>query len=357
MLAGTRQQQTTSAHLPADEREFGAYAAMLHGGRSFDSLLKEIAMTGQMARAVRFDRYGGRDVLYVADVEIPSPDPGEVVVEVRAAGINPGEAGIRVGAMHEMFPATFPSGEGSDLAGVVTAVGPDVDGFSVGDEVLGFSFRRSSHATHTAVPVGQLIRKPPELSWEVAGSLYVVGATAYAAVRAVAPQPGETVAVSAAAGGVGSLVVQLLVLRKARVLGIAGAGNADWLRAHGVTPIAYGDGLAARLREAAPDGIDAFIDLFGPDYIQLAVDLGVAPERIETIISFQKAGEVGAKTEGSGDASTPEVLAEIADLIAAGAIDFDIAATFPLDQVADAFEELEKRHTHGKIVLLPNGSP
>jgi NADPH2:quinone reductase len=175
-------------------------------------------MTGPVARAVRFDRYGGREVLYVADIEMPSAGPGEVVVEVRAAGINPGEAGIRSGAMHEAFPATFPSGEGSDLAGVVTAVGPGVTEFSVGDEVLGFSFRRSSHATHTAVPVDQLIRKPAQLSWEVAGSLYVVGATAYAAVRAVAPQPGETVAVSAAAGGVGSLVVQLLACARRRCL-------------------------------------------------------------------------------------------------------------------------------------------
>jgi NADPH:quinone reductase len=313
-------------------------------------------MTALSARAVRFDRYGGRDVLYVEDIEMPTPGAGEVVVEVRAAGINPGEAAIRSGAMHDMFPATFPSGEGSDLAGVVTATGTGVTEFAVGDEVLGFSFQRSSHATHTVVPVDQLIRKPAQLSWEAAGSLYVVGATAYAAVRAVAPQPGETVAVSAAAGGVGSLVVQLLVLREARVLGIAGEGNAEWLRAHGVIPITYGDGLAERLREAAPNGIDAFIDLFGPDYVQLAVDLGVAPERIDTIISFQKAGEVGAKTEGSTDASTREVLTEIADLIAGGAVDLDIAATFPLDQVADAFEELERRHTHGKIVLLPNGS-
>jgi len=312
-------------------------------------------MTPTTARAVRFDRYGDRDVLYVADIEVPSPEAGEVVVEVRAAGINPGEAGIRTGALHEMFPATFPSGEGSDLAGVVTAVGPGVTEFSVGDEVLGFSFRRSSHATHTAVPVDQLIHKPPQLSWEAAGSLYVVGATAYAAVHAVDPQPGETIAVSAAAGGVGSLVVQLLALRQAVVLGIAGPGNADWLRAHGATPITYGDGLAARLREAAPNGIDAFIDLFGPDYVQLAVDLGVAPERIDTIISFQKAGEVGAKTEGSAEASTPEVLTEIADLVVSGAVDFDIAATYPLDRVADAYEELERRHTHGKIVLLPNG--
>ena len=313
-------------------------------------------MTTGVARAVRFDRYGGRDVLYVADIDIPTPGQGEVVVEIRAAGINPGEAAIRWGAMHDMFPATFPSGEGSDLAGIVTAVGPGVSDFAIGDEVLGFSFQRSSHATHAAVPVNQLIRKPPQLSWEVAGSLYVVGATAYAAVRSVAPQPGETVAVSAAAGGVGSLVVQLLVLREARVLGIAGPGNADWLQAHGVIPIAYGDGLADRLRAAAPDGIDAFIDLFGPDYVQLAVDLGVAPERIDTIISFQKAAEVGAKTEGSSEASTPEVLAELAELIASGAIEFDVAATYPLDRVADAYAELEKRHTHGKIVLLPHGS-
>lgn len=285
------------------------------------------------------------------------PARAKWVVEVRAAGINPGEAAIRTGALHDMFPATFPSGEGSDLAGVVTAVGPGVTEFAVGDEVLGFSLRRSSHATHTAVPVDQLIRKPAEMSWETAGSQYVVGVTAYAAVRAVDPQPGETVAVSAAVGGVGSLVVQLLVLRKARVLGIAGPGNFDWLRAHGVTPVAYGDGLADRLREAAPNGIDAFIDLFGPEYVQLAVDLGVAPERIDTIIAFQKAGEVGAKTEGSADASTTEVLAEMADLIVAGAIDFEVAATYPLDRVADAYEELEKRHTRGKIVLLHQDSP
>jgi NADPH:quinone reductase len=312
-------------------------------------------MTTAKARAVRFDRYGGRDVLYLADIDVPVPGDGEVLVEVRAAGINPGEAAIRVGAMHEMFPATFPSGEGSDLAGVVVDVGTGVTEFSAGDEVLGFSFRRSSHATHTVVPKDQLIHKSAQLSWEAAGSLYVAGVTAYAAVRAVAPQAGETVAVSAAAGGVGSLVVQLLALRKVRVLGIASTRNADWLRAHDVIPVEYGDGLAERLRQAAPNGIDAFIDLFGPDYVQLAVDLGVAPHRIDTIISFAKAGEVGAKTEGSAEASTAAVLAEIANLVATGAINLDIAAAYPLDQVAKAFEQLEQRHTHGKIVLLPQG--
>jgi NADPH:quinone reductase-like Zn-dependent oxidoreductase len=129
-------------------------------------------MTGAVARAVRFDRFGGSDVLYLADLDMPSPGSGEVVVEVRAAGVNPGEALIRTGALHRMFPkrfsATFPAGEGNDLAGVVASVGPEVSQFSVGDEVLGFSLRRDRHATHIAVPVAQLIRKPAQLSWEIA---------------------------------------------------------------------------------------------------------------------------------------------------------------------------------------------
>jgi NADPH2:quinone reductase len=306
-----------------------------------------------MARAVRFDQYGDRDVLYIAEVEVPVPAAGEVVVEVRAAGINPGEASIRSGALAQIFPATFPSGEGSDLAGVISAVGDGVTEFAVGDEVLGWSWRRSSQADYVAVPVTQLIPKPAGLSWEVAGSLYVVACTAYAAVRAVGAGEGDTVAVSAAAGGVGSVVVQLLRVKGATVLGIASARNHDWLTAKGVIPVDYGDGLADRLRAAAPDGIDAFIDLFGPDYVQLAVDLGVARDRVETIIARQKAQELGTKNEGSGDASTTGVLAEMAALVASGQIEIPIAATYPLDKVRDAYAELEQRHTHGKIVLIP----
>jgi len=305
-----------------------------------------------MARAVRFDHYGDRDVLYIADVEVPEPAPGEVLVEVRAASINPGETAIRTGALDAMFPATFPSGEGSDLAGVISAVGDGVSEFAAGDEVLGWSWRRSSHAEYVSVPVTQLIRKPPELSWEVAGSLYVVACTAYAAVRAVDPRAGEHVAVSAAAGGVGSVVVQLLGLKRVNVLAIASPANHDWLRAHGAVPIAYGVGLAERLTAAAPEGIDAFIDLFGPEYLELAAELGVRRERIETIISREKAAELGAKVEGSGDASTPEVLSEMAGLVASGQIEIPIAATYPLEQVREAFAELEQRHTHGKIVLV-----
>jgi len=172
-------------------------------------------------------------------------------------------------------------------------------------------------------------------------------------VRAVRPEPGETVVVSAAAGGVGTVVVQLLKTKNVTVLGIASEQNHDWLRSHGVIPIAYGDGLIQRLSAAAPNGIDAFIDLFGPEYLQLAVDLGVEPTRIETIISRDEAQQLGAKTEGSVDASTTEVLAEIAELVASGRVELPIAATYPLEQVRDAFAELEERHTHGKIVLIP----
>ncbi|HZL48432.1 MAG TPA: NADP-dependent oxidoreductase [Solirubrobacteraceae bacterium] len=306
-----------------------------------------------MARAVRFDHYGDRDVLYVTDVEVPLPAAGEVLVKVRAAGINPGEAAIRAGALAERFPATFPSGEGSDLAGVVSSIGDGVTEFAVGDEVLGWSWRRSSHAEYVAVPVEQLISKPAELSWEVAGSLYVVACTAYAAVRAVGADRGDTVAVSAAAGGVGSVVVQLLRIRGVTVLGIASPSNHDWLTRHGAIPVSYGDGLAERLTAAAPEGIDAFIDLFGPEYVQLAVDLGVKPDRIETIISREKAQELGAQAQGSVDASTTDVLAEMAELVASRGIEIPIAATYPLEKVRDAFAELEERHTHGKIVLIP----
>jgi len=182
------------------------------------------------ARAVRFDRYGTRDVLYVTDMPVPSPAAGEILVEVRAAGINPGEIAIRTGALHERFPATFPSGQGSDLAGVVNAIGEGVTDFRAGDEVLGYSWRRSSHATHVVVPATQVILKPDGLSWEVAGSLFVAASTAWAAVDAVDPKPGETVAVSAPADGVGTIVVQLLAVRGVHVLGIASPANAAWLR-------------------------------------------------------------------------------------------------------------------------------
>ncbi len=306
-----------------------------------------------MPRAVQFDEYGGLDVLQVREVEVRPLGKEDVLVEVKAAGINPGEASIRTGALHERFPATFPSGQGSDLAGVVKEVGIDVTGFAPGDEVLGWSWDRSSQAELCVVPADQLISKPTDLSWEAAGALYVVGVTAFAAVRAIDPAEGDTVIVSAAAGGVGTVTVQLLQVKGAKVVGLASESHHDWLREKGVTPVTYGDGVLGRILEATPQGIDGFIDLFGPEYVELAIELDVPPEKIETIIAYEKAQEVGAKAEGSGDATSPEILGEMAELVAAGRIELPIAATYPLDEVREAFEQLEDRHTLGKIVLIP----
>ena len=304
-----------------------------------------------MARAVRFDEYGDADVLHIADVERPQPASDQILVEVVAAGINPGEITVRSGRMHERWPATFPSGQGSDFAGRVVEVGGSVTGFAVDDEVLGWSDGRSSQAEYVVVAEDHLTRKPAALDWIRAGGLFVVGVTAYAAVRAVEPREGETVVVSGAAGGVGSLTVQLARNAGARVVGIAGEGNASWLRSVGVTPIAYGDGLEERLRQAVPSGIDAFIDTYGGGYVDLAVRLGVDPSRIDTVIDWDAAARVGAKTEGSSDASDAEVLAFMAAELAWGRITMPVAAIYPLEAVREAYTELAARHTRGKIVL------
>jgi NADPH:quinone reductase-like Zn-dependent oxidoreductase len=306
-----------------------------------------------MVRAVRFHEYGGIDVLRVESIELRPLGPEDVVVDVRAAGINPGEANIRTGSLEAMYPTAFPSGEGSDLAGVISAVGDGVTEWQAGDEVLGWSWERSSHAERVVVPASQLIRKPAALPWDVAGSLYVAGCTAFAAVRAVSAAEGETVLVSAASGGVGSIAVQLLRLRGAHVIAIASERNAHWLHKQGAIVVPYGDDITDRVRAAAPAGIDAAIDLFGPEYVYLAASLGVPPERIDTVISFQAAAGVGAKTEGSTAGTSTEILTDLARLAADGFIEVPIAARYPLDQVRDAFAELERRHTFGKIVLLP----
>lgn len=251
-----------------------------------------------MVRAVRFHDYGGLDVLRVEDVELREPADGEVLVRVRAAGINPGEVNIRTGARRARFPVTFPSGEGTEFAGTIEGVGAGVTGWAAGDEVLGWSWERSSHAEQVVVPASQITARLPALPWEVAGALCAAGCTAYAAVGAVGAGPGDTVAVSAAAGGVGSIAVQLLRLRGARVIAIASGGHAGWLQAQGATVVAYGDGLEDRIRAAAPDGVTAFIDLFGPEYVRLAVKLGIPRDRINTVIALDAASELGTKTEG-----------------------------------------------------------
>lgn len=300
-------------------------------------------------KAVRFDRYGGLDVLQVVDVPVPEPTQGEVLVKMKAAAINPGEAKIREGLFHALWPTTFPSGEGSDLAGIVTAIGVGVKEVTVGDEVIGFTERRASHAEYVVVEAQKLVRKPANVSWEVAGSLPIAGSTAYAATRAVSLKPGDAVAVSGAAGGVGSIAAQLARRAGAKVIGIAGPANHEWLTAHGIKPMAYGNSLAERLRGA---GLDAFIDTHGSGYVKLAIELGVPPDRINTVVDFAAAKQYGVKTEGSQAALNAGVLAELAGLVATGELEVPIAATFPLADVRAAFKLLDQGHTRGKIVLL-----
>jgi len=305
-------------------------------------------------RAVRFDKYGDVDVLNVVEVDRPTPGSGQVLVRVKAAGINPGEASIRKGLLHERWPATFPSGEGSDMAGVVEEVGASVDAFSPGDEVLGWTDQRASHAELVLAPLDQLIRKPADVPWEVAGALFVAGVTAYAAVRAVGASTGDTVVVSGAAGGVGSLTVQLARLAGAAVIGLAGESNHQWLLEHGVVPVAYGDGVVGRIREVSDGHVDALIDTFGGGYVAMAIDeLGVAPDRVDTIIDWDAAQKYGAKMEGSAAGASAEVLTELVALVDRGELEVPIARVYPLDQVRDAYRELERRHTRGKIVLVP----
>ena len=306
-------------------------------------------------KAVRFDRYGDIDVLDVRDVPRPSAEPGRVLVQVKAAGINPGEASIRKGLLHDRWPAAFPSGQGSDLAGVVVEVGDGVITFQPGDEVFGFTDDRASHAEYVSVPAGQLTANPAGVPWEVAGSLFVAGSTAYAAVNAVGVTVGDTVAVAGAAGGVGTITVQLAKRTAATVLGIASAANDAWLSAHGVVPVNYGDDLAARLTAAARAGrIDSFLDFFGEGYVEMAVaQLGVGPQRVNTTIDFAAAERFKAKSAGSADAANIQVLAELAGLIQAGQLEVPIAKIYGLQEVRSAFRELEERHTQGKIVLKP----
>jgi NADPH:quinone reductase-like Zn-dependent oxidoreductase len=305
-----------------------------------------------MPKAVQFDEYGGLDVLQVRDVPRPVPGPGQVLVQVKAAGINPGEAKIREGLLDSMFPATFPSGQGSDLAGIVAETGPGVTGWTAGNEVIGYTDDRSSQAEYVLVPAENLTARPAAVPWPAAGGLFVVAATSWAAVRAVALAPGDTVVVSGAAGGVGSITVQLARRAGATVIGLASEPNHAWLAEHGVTAVSYGDGVADRIRAAAPQ-VSAFIDTAGQDYVELALnDLGVAPSRVDTIVRFDAVREYGVKSEGNAVGASAATLEELAQLIAAGELEVPIAATYPLDQVREAYARLATGHVRGKIVLL-----
>lgn len=305
-------------------------------------------------KAVQIDDYGGIEVLEVRDVARPEPGPDQVLVAVRTAGINPSEGAIRTGRVREIFPATFPSGQGSDLAGVVEEVGAGVNGVSVGDEVIGFTDNRASQAEYVLVEAANLTPKPAKVPWEVAGALFVAGVTGFAAVRAVAPTAGEAVVVAGAGGGVGVFAVQLAVRTGARVIALASERHHAWLRERGAVPVAYGDGVGERITAAAGETpLAALIDLVGGGYVELALELGIARDRIDTIVDFPSIEKYGVKGEGGAAAASAATLAELAEAVAVGDLAVPIQRTYPLDEVRAAFTELEAGHMAGKIVLIP----
>jgi len=303
-------------------------------------------------KAVQYDHFGHVDVLKIVELPKPSANKDEVLVKVKTAGINPGESSIREGFLQKQFPSTFPSGQGTDFAGIVETAGEGVTDFKAGDKVIGFSNNRNSQAEYVVVTADQLTKRPEKVSWEQAGGLFVAGSTAYAVVKAVNLSAGDTVIVSSAAGGVGSLAVQIAKNKGAKVIGIASEENHSWLKKHGIVPVTYEGDVEENLK-AALNGAkaNAFIDTAGKGYVELAIKMGIPADKINTIIDFAAVEKYKVKAEGSAAASTAQVLGELAQLINDGKLDMPIAKTYPLSQVKDAYIELEKRHTHGKIVL------
>ena len=304
--------------------------------------------------AVRFAEFGDPDVLEVVEVPTPEPGEGEVLVEVFATGLNPVESAIRRGDHPERWPVDFPSPQGRDLAGVVVAVGPGVQQFARGDEVMGY-VDRGAQATYVAVPERQLLPKPPSLTWEVAGSLYVAGTTAWTAIEGLALGPSDEIVITAAAGGVGCLAAQFARMRGATVIGTCAEMRFDFLRQFGVIPMAYGPGLADRVRALGDDPnhpaggrpVSAFLDFLGGQTHE-AIKLGVPRTRILTILDWEAVRGSAAVELYPADVVA---LGRVAALVAARRVRLPIADVFPLDSIGDAYRALDRREAPGKIVL------
>jgi len=311
-----------------------------------------------MSRAVIYEKFGGPEVLEVQDVPEPHAGPGEVRVRVAAVGLNPMDPAIAASPeLAARFNITVPSGFAYDFAGAVDEVGDGASGFAIGERVYGGVMERAA-ADFIVVktpfgPWEALFHTPEGLSDEVASTMAIAGGTASAALAAIELRPEDTVLIGGAAGGVGVFAVQLAKLAGATVIGTASQGTFPFLRKLGAEPVTYGVGLADRVRALAPGGITAAIDLFGTETVETALALGVAPERIDTIADFAAVEKFGVKAEGNAAGASAETLAELAGLIADGALEIPIARVYPLDQVRDAYRELEHGHTRGKIVLTP----
>ncbi|MFF0520438.1 NADP-dependent oxidoreductase [Actinomadura nitritigenes] len=307
-----------------------------------------------MSRAVIYETFGGPEVLEVRDVPEPHAGPGEVRVRVTAVGLNPMDwlLAARPEAA-ERFGITLPSGFGSDFAGVVDEVGDGAAGFAVGDRVHGGTVGRAA-ADFLVVTVPtrtpeMLSRTPDGITDEVASTLPVAGLSASAALAAIGLRSGDTVLIGGAAGGVGVFAVQLARLAGATVIGTASEGTFGFLRELGAEPVAYGPGLADRVRALAPEGVTAATDLFGTETAETALALGVPPERISTIAAGPNPPG-GVRPTGGFDAR-PDALDRVTGALLAGEMTVPIAATFPLEKIRDAVALQAGRHVHGKIVV------
>lgn len=303
-------------------------------------------------RAVKFQRYGGPEVLDIVTAPTPTAKSGTVIVAVVTAATNPGEIGIREGRFADIWPAHFPEGQGNDFAGYVADIGSGITGLTIGQPVFGFAPRKAQ-AEFVSAGTDSLAPKPPDVAWEAAASIAGAGATAYAAVRAVDPQRGDVVVVSAAAGGVGSFAAQLARVRGATVIGTCGSGNVDLLQSLHIQPVLYGRGLADRIRALAPGGVDAFVDTFGHGNVDLAISLGVRPDRINTLIDRDAVTKYGVHSDAQEQAYSPAIWTDIAELIGRRDISVPIAAVydFTVDQVRQAYRDVGTRHGGGKRIL------
>ncbi|WP_349898495.1 NADP-dependent oxidoreductase [Parafrigoribacterium soli] len=299
-----------------------------------------------MSRAVSFSRYGSPEVLEVIDVAEPHADAGQVRVTVRSAGLNPFDVKVRHGVLPKLV---LPSRQGSEFAGVIDEVGADAGDWQVGDEVLGW-IGRGAQAEHVVVPASSIAPKPAALDWAIAGGVGLVGNTAKRSTASLSLGADDTVLVTGAAGGVGLLSAQLARRTGATVIGTASERHHEFLRGLGVTPVAYGSGMLDRLREAAPQGFTAALDNVGGDSIEAALLLGIPPQRINTIADHDAAEKYGLGSVGGGG-KTAEELEELATLVANGELVLPLRASYPLDEVRAAYEDLESGHGLGKIVL------
>ncbi|MEV8439707.1 NADP-dependent oxidoreductase [Actinosynnema sp. NPDC051121] len=299
-------------------------------------------------KAVVLNRFGGPEELRLAEVDRPEPGPGQVRLRVRAVGVNPFDAKVRSGDMEAVFTTPLPTILGLELAGVVDAVGPDVTGLSVGDEVFGWSDTGAYAEYAVATTVA---RKPGGLSWEQAVTLPVAVETTDRVFRLLDLRPGETLLVHGATGGVGTIAVQLGVLAGLRVIGTAGPANQEHVAALGATPTTYGEGLVDRVRALAPEGVDAVFDVAGKGALPASVELRGGTDRIVTIADAPAAARLSVVFTGGPQERSAERLADLADLAAKGDLVTSVAAAFPLADAAEAHRAASRGHGPGKIVL------